>query len=42
MDGNLGQRMQSLEDMQKTLDIVEFLQERRVSLLARVAGFTLG
>ena len=37
MDGNLGQRKKSLEDkipdIQKTLDMVEFLQERRVSLV---------
>ena len=35
MDGNLGQRKKSLEDkipnIQKTLDMVVFLQERRVS-----------
>ena len=50
MDGNLGQRKQSLEDkipdIQKTLDMVEFLQERRVSLflpLVRAwSRFTLG
>ena len=49
MDGNLGQRKQSLEekipDIQKTLDMVEFLQERHVSLffppLRAWPGFTL-
>ena len=50
MDGNLSQRKQSLEekipDIQKTLDMVVFLQERRVGLFRRLVrawlGFTLG
>jgi uncharacterized protein YPO0396 len=45
MDANLTQRRKGLEDkipdIRKTLHMVEFLQERRVSLLLRTRASTL-